>query len=70
MTADAGTAPEPAVERWAVRIEYDGRPFVGWQRQITGLSVQQVLEEAAGRLGGRRPRPPNTPTPHPRRRAL
>ena len=55
MTADAGTAPEPAVERWAVRIEYDGRPFVGWQRQITGLSVQQVLEEAAGRLAAGRP---------------
>ncbi|MFT9092222.1 MAG: tRNA pseudouridine(38-40) synthase TruA, partial [Gluconacetobacter sp.] len=43
------------MERWAVRIEYDGRPFVGWQRQITGLSVQQVLEEAAGRLAAGRP---------------
>jgi tRNA pseudouridine38-40 synthase len=35
---------------WALRIEYDGAPFVGWQRQAAGLSVQQVLEEAAARL--------------------
>nr|WP_218061581.1 tRNA pseudouridine(38-40) synthase TruA [Ameyamaea chiangmaiensis] len=33
-------------------MEYDGRDFVGWQRQITGLSVQQVLEDAATRLTG------------------
>ena len=30
-----------------ITIEYDGGPFVGWQRQVTGPSVQQVLEEAA-----------------------
>ena len=30
--------------RWALRLEYDGAPFVGWQRQSTGLSVQEVLE--------------------------
>ena len=33
-----------------ITIEYDGTPFVGWQRQVTGLSVQQVLEEAAAEL--------------------
>lgn len=38
--------------RWALLIEYDGTPFVGWQRQITGLSVQEVLETAASRLNG------------------
>jgi tRNA pseudouridine38-40 synthase len=38
--------------RWALELEYDGRPFVGWQRQAAGLSVQQVLEEAAARLNG------------------
>lgn len=47
-------APEPAVSRWAVQIEYDGRSFVGWQRQASGLSVQQVLEDAAGRLAAGR----------------
>ena len=36
-----------------ITIEYDGTPFVGWQRQSTGLAVQQVLEEAAAALTGR-----------------
>lgn len=33
--------------RFKLTIEYDGTGFVGWQRQINGLSVQQVIEEAA-----------------------
>ena len=36
--------------RWALLLEYDGAPFVGWQRQANGLSVQAVLETAAARL--------------------
>jgi tRNA pseudouridine38-40 synthase len=32
--------------RFKLTIEYDGGPFVGWQRQDNGLSIQQVLEEA------------------------
>jgi tRNA pseudouridine38-40 synthase len=36
--------------RWALLLEYDGTPFVGWQRQINGLSVQAVLEQAASHL--------------------
>jgi tRNA pseudouridine38-40 synthase len=38
--------------RYALTLEYDGAPFVGWQRQENGLSVQRVLEEAAARLNG------------------
>lgn len=32
--------------RYKLTIEYDGRGFVGWQRQENGLSVQQALERA------------------------
>lgn len=32
--------------RYKLTIEYDGGPFVGWQRQPRDLSVQQAIEEA------------------------
>lgn len=32
--------------RFRLTIEYDGRPFMGWQRQAHGPSVQQAIEEA------------------------
>jgi tRNA pseudouridine38-40 synthase len=35
---------------WALEIEYDGTPFMGWQRQKHGLAIQQVFEEAAAHL--------------------
>ena len=38
--------------RWRLTIEYDGGPFMGWQRQDHGPSVQQVLEEALDRMTG------------------
>jgi tRNA pseudouridine38-40 synthase len=38
--------------RYKLTIEYDGRPFVGWQRQANGLSVQQAVEEAITRFCG------------------
>lgn len=44
-----------ATERWALKLEYDGQPFVGWQRQASGLSVQDVLEAAAARLNHGQP---------------
>ncbi len=40
---------------YALTLEYDGAPFVGWQRQEEGLSVQQVMEEGAARLNGDAP---------------
>ena len=38
--------------RWRLTIEYDGGPFMGWQRQDHGPSVQQRLEEALQRMTG------------------
>ncbi len=38
--------------RLKITIEYDGGPFVGWQRQANGRSVQQAIEEAIVRLTG------------------
>jgi tRNA pseudouridine38-40 synthase len=32
--------------RYKLTIEYDGSPFVGWQRQKNGRSVQEAIEEA------------------------
>jgi tRNA pseudouridine38-40 synthase len=32
--------------RYKLTVEYDGRPFVGWQRQSNGPSVQAVIERA------------------------
>src|SRR5579872_7320459 len=41
--------------RWALLLEYDGGPFVGWQRQGAGISVQHVVEAAAAKLNGNAP---------------
>jgi tRNA pseudouridine38-40 synthase len=35
------------VTRFALTVEFDGRPFMGWQRQAHGPSVQQAIEDAA-----------------------
>ena len=34
------------MKRILLTVEYDGSAYAGWQRQINGLAVQQVLEEA------------------------
>ncbi len=38
--------------RWKLIIEYDGSPFVGWQRQDNGPSVQAAVEQAILKLSG------------------
>jgi tRNA pseudouridine38-40 synthase len=38
--------------RYALTLEYDGRPFMGWQRQPHGPSVQGAIEDAITRITG------------------
>ncbi|MHB2166675.1 tRNA pseudouridine(38-40) synthase TruA [Alsobacter sp. R-9] len=38
--------------RYKLVIEYDGTPFVGWQFQANGRTVQGAIEEALARLTG------------------
>src|ERR1700753_4407395 len=38
--------------RYRLTLEYDGAPFVGWQRQAEGASVQGALETAIFKLSG------------------
>jgi tRNA pseudouridine38-40 synthase len=40
------------VTRYALTLEYDGRPFMGWQRQDHGPSVQAAIEAAVERMTG------------------
>jgi tRNA pseudouridine38-40 synthase len=42
------------MQRYKLTIEYDGSPFVGWQRQANGLSVQEAIEAAVERITGER----------------
>jgi len=34
------------MQRYKIKIEYDGTPFVGWQFQKNGQSIQEVLQKA------------------------
>jgi len=38
--------------RYKLLVEYDGTPFVGWQRQANGRAVQQAVEEAIKAFSG------------------
>jgi tRNA pseudouridine38-40 synthase len=38
--------------RFALTVEYDGHPFMGWQRQAHGPSVQAAIETAALEITG------------------
>jgi tRNA pseudouridine38-40 synthase len=40
--------------RYKLTIEYDGTPFIGWQAQDNGVSVQGVLTEAIVAFAGER----------------
>ena len=34
------------MQRYKIKIEYEGTPFVGWQFQKNGQSVQEILQKA------------------------
>ena len=36
--------------RFKCIVEYDGTHFVGWQRQLNGRSVQEVIEQAIEKI--------------------
>src|SRR5918995_3440142 len=38
--------------RYRITLEYDGGPFVGWQAQANGPSVQSAVESALAKLTG------------------
>jgi tRNA pseudouridine38-40 synthase len=40
------------VTRFRLTVEFDGRPFMGWQRQAHGPSVQATIEEAVRLVTG------------------
>ena len=42
--------------RYKLTIEYDGAPFVGWQHQRNGRSVQEAVERAIAAFAGEGPR--------------
>lgn len=41
--------------RFALRIEYDGQPYSGWQRQTEASSVQATIEAALAKLEPNQP---------------
>jgi tRNA pseudouridine38-40 synthase len=42
----------PSVRTLKITLAYDGTPYVGWQRQAAGTSIQGLLEAAVARIEG------------------
>ena len=40
------------MQRYKLTLEYNGSGFVGWQRQINGRGIQEVIEQAVKRFCG------------------
>lgn len=50
LRSPAGLANSRAMPRYALKIEYNGAPFAGWQRQADQPSVQGAVEAALAKL--------------------
>ena len=40
------------MKRYKIKIEYDGTPFIGWQRQENGQSIQGAIEDSIKNIFG------------------
>ena len=40
------------MRNFRITLEYDGAAYCGWQRQLNGVSIQQILEEAVACIIG------------------
>ena len=52
QTVRSGRTVNCFMTRFAFTVEFDGRPFMGWQRQPHGPSVQQAIEAAITAITG------------------
>ncbi len=46
--------PKGSTRTIRIDLQYDGGPYVGWQRQAKGLSVQGLLEKALSKVANER----------------
>ncbi len=51
MSADAAQR-DPALRRWKVVCAYDGASFAGWQSQLGGKAIQDIIEARLAQLFG------------------
>jgi tRNA pseudouridine38-40 synthase len=51
-SSSSPSSASPAISRIAIGLEYDGSRFLGWQTQLGGGAIQDVLEKALAGIAG------------------